>query len=150
TPMLGSRFLKSEHGVRHGRGYHVLENGFNVLARWYESSLGIAMRFRLATLAIAVLMLAGTVYLFETMPTGFIPSQDSSAMFGAVLGPQDASFEYMSSHLKAVADIVHSDPGVQDTIAFVPGGNQSFVFAHLKPRDLRPLSVDQTIEALRP
>ena len=150
TPMLGSRFLKSEHEVRHGRGYHLLESGFNVLASWYESTLRITLRFRLATLTVAVLMLVGTVYLFETMPTGFIPSQDSSAMFGAVLGPQDASFDYMASHLKAVANIVHADPGVQDTIAFVPGGNQSFVFAHLKPRDQRALSVDQTIEELRP
>ncbi|MDR3698696.1 MAG: efflux RND transporter permease subunit [Candidatus Sulfopaludibacter sp.] len=150
TPMLGSRFLKSEHEVRHGRGYRLLEHGFDVLAKWYENTLRIAMRFRLATLMIAILMLAGTVYLFETMATGFIPSQDSSAMFGAVLGPQDASFDYMAAHLKAVADIIHADPGVQDTIAFVPGGNQSFVFSHLKPRNQRTLSVDQTIEELRP
>ncbi len=150
TPMLGSRFLKSEHETRHGHLYHGLEGGFNLLAKWYESTLRIAMRFRLVTLAIAILMLVGTVYLFETMRTGFIPSQDASAMFGAVLGPQDASFEYMTDHVKAVGDIVHSDPAVQDTIAFVPGGNTGFVFAHMKPRDQRPLSVDQIIEELRP
>ncbi len=32
-------------------------------------------------------MLAGTVYLFKTMPTGFIPSQDSGFMFGVTQGP---------------------------------------------------------------
>ena len=64
TPMLGSRFLKSEHETRHGLLYRVLEGGFNLLARWYELTLAIALRFRLATLAVAVLMLVGTVYLF--------------------------------------------------------------------------------------
>ena len=37
TPMLGSRFLKSDRDERHGLAYRALEGGFNVLARWYES-----------------------------------------------------------------------------------------------------------------
>src|SRR5580658_10235840 len=74
TPMLGSRFLKSEHNVRHGRMYRTLEGGFNLLTSWYESTLRIAMRFHPVTFAVAVLMLVGTVYLFKTMPTGFIPA----------------------------------------------------------------------------
>ncbi len=69
----------------------LLEGGFNALAHWYESSLRIAMRFRLVTLAVAVLMLVGTVYLFKTMPTGFIPSQDSGFMFGVIMGPPRTS-----------------------------------------------------------
>ncbi|HWC96593.1 MAG TPA: efflux RND transporter permease subunit [Candidatus Sulfopaludibacter sp.] len=150
TPMLGSRFLKSEHEVKHGAGYRFLEGGFNRLASWYEATLRIALRFGPVTLGIAVLMLGGTVYLYETMPKGFIPSQDAGAMFGAVLGPQDASFDYMAAHVKQIKDIVQQDPAVQDTLAFVQGGNQSFVFAHLKPRDQRALSVDQVIESLRP
>ncbi|HUK19503.1 MAG TPA: efflux RND transporter permease subunit, partial [Bryobacteraceae bacterium] len=76
TPMLGSRFIKGEHEGRHGWFYHLLEGGFNLLTRWYESTLRIAMRHRFSTLMVALLMLVGTVYLFETMPTGFIPSQD--------------------------------------------------------------------------
>src|SRR5207237_10690466 len=92
TPMLGSRFIKSDHGARHGIAYRALEGGFNSLARGYEATLRLAMRLRLVTLAVAVLMLVGTVYLFTTMPTGFIPSQDSGFMFAAMMGPQDISF----------------------------------------------------------
>jgi HAE1 family hydrophobic/amphiphilic exporter-1 len=154
TPMLGSRFLKSDHQVKHGRGYHVLESGFSLLARWYEATLRITMRHRLATLGVAVAMLVGTVYLFRTMPTGFIPSQDSGFMFSAMLGPQDISFESMAAHAKAVGDIVRADPNVQDVGVFAPGMgggfNQAVMFAHMKPRDERPLSVDQVIESLRP
>jgi HAE1 family hydrophobic/amphiphilic exporter-1 len=154
TPMLGSRFLKSEHAVPHGRGYHFLEGGFNLLARWYEYTLHIAMRFRLATLTVAILMLVGTVYLFKTMPTGFIPSQDSSFFFGVVMGPQDSSFESMARHVHAVAEVARANPDVANAGAFAGGGggqsNQAFFFCVTKPRNQRRHSVDEIIEALRP
>src|SRR6185437_4077517 len=154
TPMLGSRFLKHDHHARHGFMYRFLEGGFDSLARGYERTLRVAMRFRLATLGVAVLMLAGTVYLFETMPTGFIPSQDSGFMFGLLLGPQDYSFDTMAAHAHAVGEIVRKEPDVSDVGVFVPGMtaglNGGIFFARMKPRDERTRTVDQAIEALRP
>src|SRR6185503_9018914 len=76
TPMLGSRFLRVDHGAKHNILYRTFESGFNVLTRIYDFTLRIALRFRLATVGVAVLLLAGTVWLFDIMPTGFIPSQD--------------------------------------------------------------------------
>jgi hydrophobic/amphiphilic exporter-1 (mainly G- bacteria), HAE1 family len=150
TPMLGSRFLKADR-QRHETPEEIpAAGGFNRIRQWYAGTLRIALRFRLATLGVAVLMLAGTVYLFETMPTGFIPSQDSSALFGITMGPQDISFESMARHHKAIADVIRREPGVADVLAFVVGGNQAFVFVKLVPRDQRRLSVDQTVEDLRP
>jgi HAE1 family hydrophobic/amphiphilic exporter-1 len=150
TPMLGSRSLKSEHETRHGLLYRALGGGFNLLLRWYELTLRIALRYSLATLSVAILMLVGTGYLFFNMPTGFIPSQDSGFMFGVTQGPQDISFESMARHHHAIAEIVRADPNVQIVGAFVVGGNQAFFFAGMKPRSERRLSVDQIIEELRP
>ena len=150
TPMLGSRFLRSERGARHGLLYRTLERGHKLTERWYEMTLGIAMRFKLVTLAVAVLMLVGTIYLFKTMPTGFIPSQDSDFFFGITLGPQDISFENMARHHRAISEIVRAQPGVSDVGSFVIAGNEAFFFANMKPRAQRALSVDQTIEALLP
>ncbi|HEY4972785.1 MAG TPA: efflux RND transporter permease subunit, partial [Steroidobacteraceae bacterium] len=150
TPMLGSRFLKPEHHGRHGLGYRALEGGFNLLQRWYERTLGIAMRFRLVTLSIAVLMLVGTVYLFITMPTGFIPSQDSGFMFAGTLGPQDASFDWVAAHNHAAGEIMRAHPDIAHVGVFVVGGNQAFMFTNMKPREQRTHSVDQIIEQLRP
>ncbi|HMC98088.1 MAG TPA: efflux RND transporter permease subunit, partial [Flavobacteriales bacterium] len=150
TPMLGSRFLKSDHDTRHGPMYRLLEGGFNTMQRAYESTLGIAMRFRVVTLGIAVLMLVGTVYLFVTMPTGFIPSQDSGFMFAITLAPQDASFDWVASHNYAAGEAVRAHPDVRDVGVFVIGGTRSFIFATMKPREQRVHSVDQIIEQLRP
>jgi HAE1 family hydrophobic/amphiphilic exporter-1 len=150
TPMLGSRFLRYSHAERHGRMYRGLEAGFNGMASAYDYTLRKALGHQFATVMFAVVMLAGTVYLFLTMPTGFIPSQDSGFLFGVTMANQDISFESMARHHKAVAEIVFADPNVQDGGAFVGNGNQGFLFARLKPRDQRKLSVDETIAELRP
>jgi HAE1 family hydrophobic/amphiphilic exporter-1 len=154
TPMLGSRFLKSDHDSRHGFFYHMLEGGFNRLARWYESTLRIALRFHPVTMLVAVAMLVGTVYLFRIMPRGFIPSQDSGFTFGVVVGPQDMSFDSMAQHLRMVSATMQADPNVAGVGAFGGAGgatsNQAFVFANLKPRNERALNVDQVIEELGP
>jgi len=150
TPMLGSRFLRYSREGRHGTMYRALEAGFEALARGYDYTLQKVLRRQLATLAVAVALLAGTLYLFFTMPTGFIPSQDSGFIFGVTMAGQDISFESMAKHQKAVADIVQSDPNVRNTGAFAPPGNQGFVFMNLKPRPERRLSVDQVMEELRP
>ncbi len=150
TPMLGSRFLRDSRTGRHGRMYHVLERGFEGMARIYDVTLRVVLRHRFATVMAGVVLLAGTVYLFLTMPTGFIPSQDSGFVFGVTMAGQDISAESMARHHKAVADIILHDPNVQSGGAFVGGGNQGFLFVRMKPRDQRKLSVDQFIEYIRP
>jgi len=150
TPMLGSRFLRYDHAARHGRLYRALEAGFILLARAYDYTLKKVLRHQFATVLFAFALLAGTLYLFFTMPTGFIPSQDSGFSFGAVLAGQDISFESMAKHLRAVAGIAAQDPNVRNTGAFVGDSNQGFIFMNMKPRAERPLSVDQVIEEIRP
>jgi len=150
TPMLGSRFLRMSGKAHHGALYRILENGFNGLARWYDVTLRLTLRHQFTTLLVAFAMLGGTLYLFYTMPTGFIPSQDSGFMFGVTMAGQDISFDAMAQKTRAVANIARNDPNVDSTGAFVMGGNQGFFFVGLKPRDQRALSVDQYIQAMRP
>lgn len=149
TPMLGSRFLRHETG-RHGRLYHALERGFEAFTRYYDYTLKIALRHRFATILVAFAMLGGTLYLFFTMPTGFIPSQDSGFIFGVTMAGQDISFDSMAKHQYALGNIALQDPNVQDAGTFVGGGNQGFMFLRLKPRPERKISVDDFIEQLRP
>jgi HAE1 family hydrophobic/amphiphilic exporter-1 len=151
TPMLGSRFLRYSHtGRRHGRLYGAFEAGFNGLTSAYDYSLKKVLRHQFATLMAGFALLAGTVYLFFGMPTGFIPSQDSGFFFGFALSGQDISFESMARHLRAVADIVQHDPDVENTGAFMMGGNQVGMFATLKPRAQRTFTADQILARVRP
>ncbi len=150
TPMLGSRFLRYEPEDRHGRVYRALESGFQGLTHAYDVTLQGVLRHPFVTLLFAVAMLVGTVYLFFNMPTGFIPSQDTGFIQGAVLASQDISYESMAKHVRAVADILEKDPNLQATGAFAGDSNQGFIFAELKPRNQRALDVDQVLMELRP
>src|SRR5437870_4536370 len=136
TPMLGSRYLPSHHRT-HGRLYVALESGFNRMAGAYDYTLRKALGHKFATMIVAALMLIGTVYLFMTMPRGFIPSQDSGFIFGISMAGQDISFESMSQRMKSVADIIQADPNAENAAAFLTGGllgsNQGIVFSKLKP-----------------
>ncbi len=150
TPMLGSRFLRMSRDARHGRVYHALEKGFDGMAGAYDRTLQMILRHRFATLMVGFALLGGTVWLFETMPTGFIPSQDSSFFFGITMAGQDISFDSMARHQHAIEEIVHRDPNIRDSGAFVMGDNQGFVMGICKDRSQRSLSVDQIIAELRP
>ncbi|MBI4475157.1 MAG: efflux RND transporter permease subunit [Acidobacteria bacterium] len=149
TPMLGSRYLPPQER-RHGPLYRFLENAFQRLARGYDYTLRKALHHKYATLSVAAVTLAGTIYLFLTMPTGFIPSQDSGFIFGVTMAGQDISYESMAQRQRAVADVVLKDPNVENAITFATDSNTAFLFSKMKPRDERELSVDETIDALRP
>ena len=150
TPMLGSRFLRYSHDSRHGAMYRMLEAGFNGMARAYDATLRLVLRHQFSTLLVALGLVGGTLLLFFTMPTGFIPSQDSGFIFGVSLAGQDVSFESIAKHQRAVADIIAKDPNVQHVGAFAMDSNQAFVFAEMKPRSQRKLDVDHIIEEMRP
>ena len=155
TPMLGSRFLRIDHKARHGRLYRTLEGGFQGMASAYEYTLKAVLHRQFATVLFAVALLGGTFWLFFTMPTGFIPSQDSGFVFGATLAGQDISFESMVKHQTAAMKILQKDPNAENVGSFLevgqylPTPNSGVVFMSLKPRSERPLSVDQVLEELR-
>jgi HAE1 family hydrophobic/amphiphilic exporter-1 len=149
TPMLGSRYLPPQDR-KHGALYRALESAFEALAQAYDLTLRKVLHHKFATMAAAVALLIGTVYIFMTMPTGFIPSQDSGFIFGVTMAGQDVSFESMAQRQKAVADILQSDPNVVNAVAFSQDSNVAYLFSMMKPRAERALSVDQTMEALRP
>jgi HAE1 family hydrophobic/amphiphilic exporter-1 len=150
TPMLGSRFLRIDHKARHGRLYRGLEAGFQGMAHAYEYTLKTVLRHQFATIVFAFALLGGTLALFFTMPTGFIPSQDSGFLFGFTLAGQDISFDSMVKHQRAVMSVLQQYPYATEVGAFVPAGNSGVVFMTLKPRSERPLSVDQILEDVRP
>ena len=134
TPMLGSRFLPP-HDRKHGRLYVALERGFEKLAGAYDVTLRAVLRHKLATMVVAAAMLVGTVYLFMTMPTGFIPSQDSGFIFGVTMAGQDISFESMAQQQKAVSDILRADENVVNAVAFSSDSNVGYLFSMMKPRE---------------
>ena len=156
TPMLCSRFLHSPHGERHGAVYNAIERMFDVWLALYDRTLRVTLRFKAATVAISIALLAATVYLFMAIPKGFLPSEDQGRFGISVEAIQGIGFDDMVRHQQEVADIVGKDPsilGYTSTVGGGPGGgavNAGRINVDLKPRSERTATVDEVIARLRP
>jgi HAE1 family hydrophobic/amphiphilic exporter-1 len=159
TPMLCSRFLKSPHATRHGFIYNAIEKTFNLWLTIYDRTLRLSLRFRAATMAVSILLLAGTVYLFTLVPKGFLPSEDQGRFDISTEGVQGIGFNEMVRHQALVSEIVAKDPDINAHTSMVgqggPGGfgggmNTGRLQIDLKPRAQRTSSADQIIARLRP
>jgi len=155
TPMLCSRFLRPYGEERHGRFYMTLERFFNKMLGAYEWSLKIVLRHKLATMAVTGLTLIITVYMFVTIPKGFLPSEDTGQIFAFTEAQQGISFDSMVKHQKALAGVVSEDPNVDAFMSSVGAGgastasNAGRMFIRLKPRSERRLNPDEIIQELR-
>ena len=150
TPMLCSRFLKPPHSVRHGRLYNIVEGVFDRWLKAYGWTLKQSIRFKAATMVVSALLLAGTIYLFQIVPTGFIPSVDTGQLNGQIEAIQGIGFDAMVAHQKEVMAILASDENVASFTSNVGGQGGGRLNVDLKPRAERKLSADQVIEELRP
>ena len=150
TPMLCSRFLRPHKKTEHGWLWQITEKFFDGLLRFYDRTLQFTLRHRRATMVASLLVLAGTVQLFRTVPTGFLPDEDQGFIFVFTEGPQGISFDSMVRHQKALNDIIRTLPWVDSFNSTVGGGtsNQGRVFIHMMPRDQRKPAL-QLVQELR-
>jgi HAE1 family hydrophobic/amphiphilic exporter-1 len=157
TPMLCSRFLsKHDPNKRHNFVYRMTEWFFNMQFKIYEWTLFRVLKYR-PIMAVAFLAVVGlTYYLFQIVPKGFIPDQDSDQISLQMMAAQGTSFYKMMDYQKAVADIVSRDPNVDTFMASVGGGfggqsgNNAMMNIILKPRNERTLTMQQIMDKLRP
>src|SRR5207248_3089137 len=64
TPMLCSRFMKAPHSQKHGWMYNTMERFFDGWLRLYDRTLQVSLNYRVVTMAVSIVLFAGTVYLF--------------------------------------------------------------------------------------
>ncbi len=149
TPMLSSRFLRPPRAEGHGRFYTAFERFFDGLLRLYDRTLQVTMRQRVATMAVSLLVIVGTVYLFMVMPKGFLPDEDQGQIFIFTEGPQGISFDSMVRHQTALNEVVAKQPWVDSYMSTAAGGNAGRIFLRMKPRNERK-SAQEIIQELRP
>ncbi|MBV8575217.1 MAG: efflux RND transporter permease subunit, partial [Acetobacteraceae bacterium] len=155
TPMLCARVLKSHHG---GESQNIVlrmfEALFNIWLGAYEATLDFVLKYRLATLVVTIATLAGTVWLYITIPKGFFPTEDTGFLNVVIEGPSDISFKAMTERTRQVMDALLKDPAVDylNITTGTGGGNATGNFGRalvvLKPRNRRE-NVGEVVKRLR-
>ena len=110
----------------------------------YGKLAAFVVRMRYAVLVLFLAALAGTAYMYQHVPTAFIPSEDQSYFLIIVQTPPGASLAYTSEFAARGAELVQKDDDVFGTFSVMgfslSGGsspNSGLIFAPLKPIDER-------------
>jgi hydrophobe/amphiphile efflux-1 (HAE1) family protein len=149
TPSLCARFLRS-HADEPAPGWVALalEKLLSLIQRGYEGSLRFALRHQGVMLLLTVGSVAASVRLYDQVPKGFFPQQDSGMLMATVETAPDTSFSAMSEIQKRVAKIVLEDPAVATASSYIGAshfggaGNSGRMFITLKSLEERGVPAD--------
>jgi multidrug efflux pump len=150
TPMMCAVLLRHETG-EHGRLYRMSERFFEAMLDAYRRSLAVALRHPASVMLILAVVLGLNFYLYDVIPKGFFPQQDTGRITGSIQADQSISFQLMQQKLTQFITILKSDPAVETAVGFTGGGqtNSGFVFVSLRPLGERKISADGVIARLR-
>ncbi len=154
--MLCARLLKPvDHAAVPAWPLRVFERGFSALTRGYGFAVRKAVGMPRIMLALTVMTFVATAFIFQSIPKGFFPQEDTGLLTGATVGPDDASFEAMVARQGQLAAIVARDPDVVSVMSTVGGGNAAStqnsgrLFVTLRDRPERKAGAEQVIARLR-
>ena len=153
TPLLSAKFLRPRGNEQHGRMYKTIERFFDGMLAVYERGLRAALRHRAMTLGFSLLVLAGTILLFMTVPKGFIPNEDQGEVRITLEAQQGISFTDLVRHQLVAMNIVAKDPNVATFFSFCGRGgtaNTGIISLRLVPKSERKASIDDVMNGLRP
>ena len=92
---------------------------FTRSSKAYEKFVGRRLNQRGAVLAVYLVLLVGTGWMFMTVPGGFIPTQDKTYLIGSIRLPEGASLDRTEALAERVSTIALETEGVAHAAAFV-------------------------------
>jgi multidrug efflux pump len=151
TPMMCAVLLRSDTGEGHGWLYRMSESFFDAMLNAYRRTLTIALRHPALMMLVLAAVLGLNFYLYDVIPKGFFPQQDTGRLTGSIQADQSISFQLMQKKLTQFITIIKNDPAVETAVGFTGNGqtNSGFVFVSLRPLGERKISADQVIARLR-
>ncbi|HWC99906.1 MAG TPA: efflux RND transporter permease subunit [Candidatus Sulfopaludibacter sp.] len=153
-PMMCGHLLKVEHN--HGWIYMQTEKFYRFIISSYGAALEVVLDHPASILVTVLLTLGMNVYLYNKVPKGFFPQQDTGRLQGAIMGQQHISYQALVSKAKWFEEKIHSDPDVEAVTmvagssgGFGGGGNSAQINVQLKPVGVRKATSDQVVARLR-
>ncbi len=153
TPMLSARFLKA-HPHNPSK-----QERFAALMQWpqqqYQYLLAWCVRHQWLVMGLFVVAIGCNVYLYNIVPKGFFPIQDTGRLQGNFEGDQNISFWAMRDKVDQLMAIVAQDPDIEAYYEYTGGfgggqSNTGMMNARLKPRKERQASAQDIVDRLRP
>jgi hydrophobic/amphiphilic exporter-1 (mainly G- bacteria), HAE1 family len=146
TPLMCARLLKERGaGAKQTWMERVIGRIEKKVLAFYGSTLWWFLRKRWVSLLVWGICLAGTAFLFVIIPKTFLPTGDSSFIWGVMIGREGASPDQMHKLQDRADEVLHNDPNVNATftVTGVSGflaSNQGLLLSFLKsPEERAPI-----------
>jgi len=97
--------------------FRLFEMTFSVATNFYVKIVGWFLRLSFIVLLVYVGLLGLTYFVFDKMPTGFIPQQDQGWLLVNVQLPDSSSVERTREVMSRVEKLARETPGVAHTVA---------------------------------
>src|ERR1700734_2450394 len=155
VPMMCAKLIR-HHPESERSGFDVhAERTFDAIIAVYGRALNWVLDRQPLTLIVAVLTLAVTLVLYDLIPKGFFPVQDTGMIQGISVASQSISYQAMAELQNKLATAILQDPDVAGLSSFVgvDGTNQTQnagrFLINLKPHDERDLTATQIIRRIQ-
>jgi HAE1 family hydrophobic/amphiphilic exporter-1 len=173
SPALSAMFLRGEEDRPHQLDFlhirlvsrlfaafiHGADNAISWLSSAYARSIHAALQMRYLLLLVFFAGLGATVWMYQKVPSAFIPQEDQGIMMVVVQAPPGSSLAYTGALAERAAAIVTKNPDVVGAFSIMgfsfSGGasNAGMMFVSLKPSDQRRgkgHSVSEIVAGLSP
>lgn len=160
TPSMSALLLRPKQGESHGPlawFFRQFNRGFGWLLDRYRQLIEFLIQIKYIVIGLFVVGLAATVFMFKTVPTGFIPEEDQGVFLGMIQAPEGVARNYTDRVAQQVYQTFQETPEVEASLIASgfglegSGPNRATFFARLKnwsERQAEGQSVQELISTL--
>ena len=156
SPALAALLLRKPvqtHGL-----LHAIDRGIRGLSSGYARAIHGVLRLRYLMLLIFFVGLGATAYMYQHVPTAFVPQEDQGYFIIQVQAPQGASNAYTGRLVDQAQAVLRDSQDIQGSFAITgfsfsgSAPNYGIIFVNLKPVDDRKAkghSASEIVDGLR-
>ena len=145
SPSLCATFLRRKPGNKgKGKAAQRVDAVVGRVRDAYAALVGVLLRLMPLSLVVFAAVIVSTVLMFRSVPTGFVPQEDTGILVASVQLPDGASLNRTEAFMAEAADLIEKTPGVHAVNAIsgfnMIAGNRSsagMIFIILDPWDKR-------------
>ncbi len=114
----------------------------------YRKGVVNAIKHKKSAFLVYIILLFGTIGLFQLVPPGFVPTQDKQYLVSFAQLPEGATLDRTERVIREMSEIALKEPGVESAVAFpglsingfINNPSSGIVFVTLNPFDQRSSS----------
>ncbi|MGA7830041.1 MAG: multidrug efflux RND transporter permease subunit [Terracidiphilus sp.] len=126
-----------------GKFIHSTDRQISWLSSTYANAIHGALKLRYLLLAVFFAGLCATAWIYQRVPTGFIPQEDQGYLMVVVQAPPGSSLAYTSALAQRAEAIIGQNPDIEGAFSVMgfsfsgAASNEGMMFVSTKPSDQR-------------